>query len=184
MEETGKTDYKALMSKALVELRELRTRLNESERGKSEPVAIIGIGCRYPGGADSPEAYWKLLSAGIDGISEVPGDRWDIDAYYDPDPETPGKMSCRYGGFLQNVDSFDATFFGITPRELVGMDPQQRLLLEVAWKPWNMRGRRPKRCSKRRPAFLSELAVSTMRLPNSCPPISIRSTPTWEPGSR
>jgi acyl transferase domain-containing protein len=133
MEETVKTDYKALMSKAIVELRVLRARLDESERAKTEPVAIIGIGCRYPGGADGPDAYWKLLSTGIDGISEVPSDRWDIDTYYDPDPETPGKMSCRYGGFLQNIDSFDSTFFGITPRELVGMDPQQRLMLEVAW---------------------------------------------------
>ena len=133
MEETVKTDYKALMSRAIVELRVLRARLDESERIKTEPVAIIGIGCRYPGGADGPDAYWKLLSTGIDGISEVPDDRWDIDDYYDPDPETPGKMSCRYGGFLQNIDSFDSTFFGITPRELVGMDPQQRLLQEVAW---------------------------------------------------
>ncbi|MBU0485484.1 MAG: polyketide synthase dehydratase domain-containing protein [Proteobacteria bacterium] len=127
------TDYKALMSKALVEIRSMRTRLNDLESGKSEPVAIIGLGCRFPGGADSPEAFWFLLNRGVDGIVEVPKDRWDIEAYYDPDPETAGKMYCRKGGFLANVDRFDASFFGITPRELVSMDPQQRLLLEVSW---------------------------------------------------
>ena len=133
MEKTGSTDYKALMSRALVELKSMRARLNDIERARNEPVAIIGLGCRFPGGADSPEAFWKFLRDGRDGISEVPRDRWDINAYYDADPGAPGKMSCRYGGFLRQIDTFDASFFGITPRELVSMDPQQRLLLEVAW---------------------------------------------------
>ncbi len=97
-----------------------------------ESIAIIGIGCRFPG-ADSPEAFWQLLHHGIDSISEVPADRWSIDAFYDPEPATPGKMNTRYGGFLEQVDGFEPGFFGISPREAERMDPQQRLILEVSW---------------------------------------------------
>jgi myxalamid-type polyketide synthase MxaC len=99
----------------------------------TEPIAIVGLGCRFPGGADSPDAFWRLLRDGVDAISEVPADRWDVDAYHDPDPEGSGKMASRYGAFLDAVDQFDAAFFGIAPREAMAMDPQQRLLLEVAW---------------------------------------------------
>lgn len=97
-----------------------------------EPIAIIGIGCRFPG-AKNPDAYWKLLRNGVDAITEVPPDRWNIDDFYDPDPSAPGKMNTRYGGFIEDVDQFDPYFFGISPREAMSMDPQQRLLLEVAW---------------------------------------------------
>lgn len=97
-----------------------------------EPIAIIGVGCRFPGAKD-PESFWQLLRNGVDAISEVPKDRWDIDAFYDPEPGTPGKMSTRWGGFLDQVDQFDPSFFGIAPREVERMDPQQRLVLEVAW---------------------------------------------------
>jgi acyl transferase domain-containing protein/acyl carrier protein len=97
-----------------------------------EPIAIVGIGCRFPG-ASSPEAFWDLLHHGIDAISEVPMERWDIDKLYDPEPATPGKMSTRYGGFIEGVDSFDPSFFGISPREAERIDPQQRVVLKVAW---------------------------------------------------
>jgi acyl transferase domain-containing protein/acyl carrier protein len=97
-----------------------------------EPIAIIGMGCRLPG-ADTPEAFWQLLREGVDAIREVPPERWNIDAYYDPNPDAAGKMYTRWGGFLDHIDGFDAQFFGIAPREAISMDPQQRLLLEVAW---------------------------------------------------
>ncbi|MCC6191127.1 MAG: amino acid adenylation domain-containing protein [Anaerolineales bacterium] len=98
----------------------------------TEPIAIIGLGCRFPG-APNPAAFWQLLINGVDAIQEVPADRWLVDAHYDPTPGARGKMNTRWGGFLDNVDQFDAHFFGISPREAARMDPQQRLLLEVAW---------------------------------------------------
>ncbi|NEO36814.1 MAG: SDR family NAD(P)-dependent oxidoreductase [Moorea sp. SIOASIH] len=97
-----------------------------------EPIAIIGIGCRFPG-AENPEAFWQLLCDGVDAITEIPKTRWDLRDLYDSDPDTPGKMNSRYGGFLPQVDQFDPHFFGISPQEATAMDPQQRLLLEVAW---------------------------------------------------
>ncbi|GAX39733.1 beta-ketoacyl synthase [Tolypothrix sp. NIES-4075] len=97
-----------------------------------EPIAIIGTGCRFPG-ANNPESFWQLLRNGVDTITEVPKERWDIDALYDPKPATPEKMNTRCGGFLEQVDQFEPSFFGISPREAEPMDPQQRLLLEVAW---------------------------------------------------
>lgn len=97
-----------------------------------EPIAIIGIGCRFPG-ADGPDEFWTLLSEGTDAISEVPPDRWNVDDLYDADPAVPGKMNTRWGGFIRDVDRFDRDFFGISPREAGAVDPQQRLLLEVAW---------------------------------------------------
>ncbi len=96
-------------------------------------IAIIGMGCRFPGGADSPERYWQLLRDGIDAITEIPRERWNVEDYYDSDPAAPGKMYARHGGFVAGVAGFDPAFFGITPREAVDIDPQQRLLLEVVW---------------------------------------------------
>src|SRR5579875_2241533 len=98
-----------------------------------EPIAIVGIGCRFPGGANNAEAFWQLIYEGKDTITPVPADRLDVDALYDPQPYTPGKIITRLGGFLEGVDMFDATFFGLSAREAVCIDPQQRLLLEVTW---------------------------------------------------
>ncbi len=94
---------------------------------QAEPIAIVGAGCRFPGGANSPEMFWRLLSSGSDAICEVPKDRWNIDRFYSPDVQKPGKIYVRKGGFLSEpLDRFDAAFFGISPREAVSMNPQQR----------------------------------------------------------
>ncbi len=114
-----------------------------------EPIAIVAVACRFPGSPD-PDAYWDVLSGGVDAIREIPEDRFDIDEFYDPDQQTPGKIYTRNGGFLESVDGFDPEFFGISPREAVWMDPQQRLMLEIAWEgleragyaPASMRGSR------------------------------------------
>ncbi|WQB85543.1 beta-ketoacyl synthase N-terminal-like domain-containing protein [Hydrogenophaga sp. SNF1] len=99
---------------------------------RADPIAIVGMGCRFPGGADSPEAFWQLLVDGVDAVRPVPADRWDVQAVYDADPSVPGKSIAREGGFLERIDGFDAAYFNILPREAERMDPQQRLFLEVA----------------------------------------------------
>jgi acyl transferase domain-containing protein/SAM-dependent methyltransferase/acyl carrier protein len=120
------------VKRALLEQRRLKAKVEALERERNEPIAIIGLGCRFPG-ADNPEAFWNLLLTGTDAIREVPADRWDINSLYDPDPDAPGRVSSRWGGFLNGVDRFDPHLFGISPREAQTMDPQQRLALEVAW---------------------------------------------------
>ncbi|MEM7308295.1 MAG: type I polyketide synthase [Planctomycetota bacterium] len=109
----------------------------------AEPIAVIGLGCRFPG-APSPTAFWDLLREGRDAVREVPPDRWNADAFYDPDPNAPGRTISRWGGFLDDVEGFDAAFFGISAREAAGIDPQQRLLLEVAWEALEDAGQVPK----------------------------------------
>ncbi len=122
------------LRRALGAIRDLRTRLEQAERALHEPVAIVGMGCRFPGGASSPAQFWELLRAGRDLVTEVPADRWDIEQYYSADPDVPGRMYSRHGGFLQeSLRDFDARFFGISPREAESLDPQQRLLLETSW---------------------------------------------------
>ena len=98
-----------------------------------EPIAVIGVGCRFPGASMGPQAFWEFLTRREDAISQVPASRWDVDAYYDPDPDATNRMNSRYGAFVDEVDRFDAAFFGISPREASTMDPQQRFLLETAW---------------------------------------------------
>lgn len=129
--ESGAQDLSAIKLAMLAQ--QLRSQAKELDLLRAEPIAIIGLGCRFPGGANSPEAYWQLLKDGRDAITEVPVDRWDVDALYDPNPGTPGKMTSRWGGFLDSIDQFDPGFFGLSPREASRMDPQQRLVLEVAF---------------------------------------------------
>lgn len=112
---------------------EKRAVLAEMLRPAPEPIAIVGMSCRFPGESRSPEAFWELLRKGGDAIVDVPSDRWDSDAFYDPDPTTPGKMYTRWGGFLREIGRLDARFFGISPSEALRLDPQQQILLEVAW---------------------------------------------------
>ncbi|MEZ4644657.1 MAG: type I polyketide synthase [Chloroflexota bacterium] len=120
------------LKRALVALKEMRARLDATEKARTEPIAIIGMGCRFPGGANSPAAFWQMLLDGVDAISETPAERWPVDALYDTDFMAPGKTNTRWGGFLDSVDQFDPAFFSISPREAARMDPQQRLLLQVA----------------------------------------------------
>ncbi|WP_197210256.1 beta-ketoacyl synthase N-terminal-like domain-containing protein [Synechococcus sp. CBW1004] len=98
-----------------------------------EPIAIVGIGCRLPGGVSGPEDLWALLREGREAIGEIPADRWDLNHHFNPDPQVPLRQHLRRGGFVDGIDQFDPSFFGISPREAVCMDPQQRLLMEVSW---------------------------------------------------
>ncbi|HEX8113090.1 MAG TPA: beta-ketoacyl synthase N-terminal-like domain-containing protein, partial [Kofleriaceae bacterium] len=113
-------------------------------RDTALPIAVVGMSCRFPGASD-PHAFWSLLRGGGDAIREVPPERWDLERWYAPEPGRPGKMQTRWGGFLDDIDRFDAAFFGISPREAEEMDPQQRLVLEVAWEALERAGLAPDR---------------------------------------
>ena len=140
-----RTEELSPLKRAIVEIRDLKARLADTEARAHEPIAVIGMGMRLPGGANDPESFWRLLYDGVDAITEVPAERWSIDELYDPDPEVPGRMAIRHGGFLRGVDEFDAAFFGISPREAETIDPQQRLLLEVTWEALEHAGIAPDR---------------------------------------
>ncbi len=124
---------RSLLLRAHLAIEDLQSRLDAMQKARTEPIAIVGMGCRFPGGAVHPEGFWRLLRDGVDAVSEVPPSRWNIDEYYDPDPEAHGRMYTRHMATVDDIDRFDAQFFGISPREATTMDPQQRLLLEVAW---------------------------------------------------
>ncbi|MGW5619231.1 beta-ketoacyl synthase N-terminal-like domain-containing protein, partial [Streptomyces sp. NPDC003877] len=119
-----------------------RPKKPHASRTADEPIAVVSMACRLPGGIDTPEAFWQLLADGGDAIGELPS-RWDALAVYDPDPEAVGKSYAREGGFIDDVEGFDAAFFGVSPREAVSMDPQQRLVLETSWEALERAGIRP-----------------------------------------
>lgn len=125
-------NYQSLLKDAIRTVQQMKAKLEAVEQKQHEPLAIVGMACRYPG-ANSPEEFWALLRDGLDMMTEIPASRWDADAYYDPAPGTKGKTYVREGAFLDQVDQFDPDFFNISPREAVMMDPQHRLLLEVSW---------------------------------------------------
>ena len=133
------------LQRAFLALEETRAKLDSVQRREREPIAVIGIGCRTPGDGDTPENLWRVFRDGIDGIGPVPPDRWDADAVYDSDIDTPGKTITRQAGFIRHVDMFDPGVFGISPREAQGIDPQQRLFLEVAWEALEHAGIAPDR---------------------------------------
>jgi acyl transferase domain-containing protein len=121
------------MRRAYATIERLQRRLAEHEQARSEPIAIVGLAARFPGGVVDADSFWELLRTGRDAVGEIPPDRWNVDDYYDPAPFQPGKSISRWGGYLQDIDRFDHDFFGISRREAVTMDPQQRLILEVTW---------------------------------------------------
>ncbi|NEQ85580.1 MAG: polyketide synthase, partial [Moorea sp. SIO2I5] len=131
------------LQKSFLVIERLKSKVDILEKYQKEPIAIIGMGCRFPGGASTPEAFWDILQNGVDAITEVPQDRWHLDDYYDPDPDSPGKIYTRYGGFLNKLQEFDNNFFGISPKEAIHLDPQQRLLLEVSWEALENSGKNP-----------------------------------------
>ena len=183
------TNYGDLFKRALVKLDALQARLDAVERPLAEPIAVIGLACRFPGRANDPETFWQLLRDGVDATGDVPADRWDVDAYYDPRPATPGKMYTRRGAFVEGLADFDPAFFGISPREALSMDPQQRMLLEVAWEAIEHAGLAPSSLAAAPPASSSGSAAGTT--PSSMcrrasPPTRIRrrGMPTaWPPAA-
>ena len=140
---------------ALLKIRELKERLAEAEQGSGrEDIAIVSMACRFPKSSNTPEKFWESLTAGTDESTEIPEGRWDLDAFFDEDPDVPGKMYARRGAFLDNIDQMDPEFFGISPREATWVDPQQRLLMEVGWEALERAGWKPEGIGSRTGIFV------------------------------
>jgi len=130
---SNENNKSAVLKKALLELKRTKSKLQRLEKDASESIAIIGMGCRFPGGVNSPEKLWDLLNNSVDAIVDMDRERWDADSIYDPNPETPGTLYTKANGLVDDVDQFDNDFFNVAPVEAELMDPQQRLLLESSW---------------------------------------------------
>jgi len=148
------------LQRAVFALQETQAKLEALERRLAEPIALVGMACRFPGGAHDPDTYWQLLCRQADAIRQTPADRWDVDRFYDADPAAPGKMNTRWGGFLDDVDQFDNYFFGISEREAIRIDPQQRMLLELAWEALEDGGLPPGRFRQSRTGVFIGIAFS------------------------
>ncbi len=156
------------VKQALLTIETLQSKLDALERSRTEPIAVIGMGCRFPGGIDTPQKFWQLLCEGRDVFRELPPERTELCDVYNPDPLTPGTMYMRYGGFLEHCDLFDAQFFRISPREAHQMDPQQRLLLEVSWEALEHAGQAPDALAgSQTGVFVGVLSTDYAHLPGS-----------------
>ncbi len=157
------------LQRSFLVIEQLQSKLDAIAESQTEPIAIIGMGCRFPGDTDTPEAFWNLLHNKVDSITEVPLDRWNIDEYYDSNPETPGKVYTRFGGFLHHIDRFDPQFFGISPKETLSLDPQHRFLLEVSWEALEHAGIAPQNLENSQTGIffgITQTEYSRLRLAN------------------
>src|SRR5262245_9683414 len=138
----SQVDLREVLQRSARKISELKSELNELKRVRTEPIAMIGMGCRFPGGGSDPEAFWRALEAGVDTVSPVPADRWSLK---DEPGADPVQRAARWGAFIDDVRGFEPGFFGIAPREAEKLDPQQRLLLEVTWEALEHAGIAPSR---------------------------------------